>query len=104
MAARLNRNHSELVLKRIQVSNLVTRLQKNALRQLKNPNDPNEVISMTQSEIDCAKFLIERTVAKAVLPQDLNVNGNLTCVFRDPTDRPIEMNGYHRKPALHDGD
>jgi hypothetical protein len=104
MAARLNRNHSELVLKRIQVSNLVTRLQKNALRQLKNPNDLNEVISMTQSEIDCAKFLIERTIAKAVLPQDLNINGNLTCVFRDPTDRPVEMNGYHRKPQLTDRD
>ena len=104
MAARLNRNHSELVLKRIQVSNLVTRMQKNALRQLRNPNDVNEVLSMTQSEIDCAKFLIERTVAKAVLPQDLNINGNLTCIFRDPTDRPVQMNGYHRKPELRDGD
>lgn len=31
-------------------------------------------------------------------------SGNLTCVFRDPTERPPQMNGYHRKPALHDGD
>lgn len=100
MAARLNRNHSELVLKRIQVSNLVTRLQKNALRQLKNPNDKNEVVSMTQSEIDCAKFLIERTVAKAVLPQDLNLNGNLTVLMDDPTQRPAAgLNGYHRRPV-----
>jgi hypothetical protein len=94
MAARLNRNHSELVLKRIKTSQLVNRLQDNAFGK----------IELTEGQIQCAKFLIERTVAKAVMPQDLNINGNLTCIFRDPTDRPVEMNGYHRKPVLHDGD
>jgi hypothetical protein len=33
-----------------------------------------------------------------------SLNVPLTCVFRDPTERPEQMNGYHRKPALHDGD
>jgi hypothetical protein len=37
MAARLNRHHSEQVTERIQLSNLVTRVQKHALRQLKDP-------------------------------------------------------------------
>lgn len=94
MAARLNRNHSELVLKRIKTSQLVNRLQDNAFGK----------IELTDGQIASAKFLIERTVAKAVMPQDINVNGNLTCVFRDPTDRPAQMNGYHRKPELRDGD
>lgn len=94
MAARLNRNHSELVLKRIKTSQLVNRLQDNAFGK----------ISLDEGQIACAKFLIERTLAKAVNPLDLNVQGNLTCVFRDPTDRPQQMNGYHRKPELRDGD
>jgi len=94
VAARLNRNHSELVLKRIKTSQLVNRLQDNAFGK----------IELTDGQIASAKFLIERTVAKAVMPQDINVNGNLTCVFRDPTDRPAQMNGYHRKPELRDGD
>jgi hypothetical protein len=108
MAIRLNRNHSELVLKRIKTSQLVNRLQDHTFGTLTGP--PTEEypkgrpIQMTDSQVRSACFLIERTLAKAVLPQDLNINGNLTCIFRDPTDRPAEMNGYHRKPALHDGD
>jgi hypothetical protein len=74
MAARLNRHHTESVLKRIQLSNLVTRLQKNALRQLRNPNDPKEIVSMTEGEIRSALFLIERKMARAEAPKDLNLN------------------------------
>lgn len=77
MAARLNRNHSEQVLERIQLSNLVTRLQKNALRQLKNPNTGAE-ITMTKGEIQAATFLISRKLAQAVAPQDLKLSGNIT--------------------------
>ena len=94
MAARLNRHHSEKVLERIQLSNLVTRLQKNALRQLRNPNDPKEIVSMTEGEIRSACFLIERKLAKAEAPKDLNLNGNLTFLFDDPTQRP---DGYQRQ-------
>lgn len=81
MAARLNRMHSDKVVERIQVSNLVTRLQKHALRQLKNPNDKSD-ITMSPSEVDAAKFLIERKLARAVAPQDLNVKGSMTVVIQ----------------------
>lgn len=77
MAARLNRHHSEKVLERIQLSNLVTRLQKNALRQLKDPNDKNKLLTMTEGEIRSAIFLIERKLAKAEAPKDLNLTGTL---------------------------
>lgn len=87
MAARLNRNHSELVLQRIRVSNLVTRLQKNALRQLRNPNKPDEIVSMSDGEIRSAIFLIERTIAKAEAPKDLNINGTVLVQIVDPTRR-----------------
>jgi len=83
MAARLNRNHSEQVLERIQLSNLVTRLQKNALRQLKNPNN-DEQITMTEGEIRSAVFLIERKLAKAEAPKDLNLTGTLNIAWPLP--------------------
>ena len=78
MAARLNRNHSEQVLSRIQLSNLVTRLQKNALRQLRNPNNTEEILTMSEGEIRSAVFLIERKLAKAEAPKTLEVTGKLT--------------------------
>lgn len=87
MAARLNRNHSEQVLERIQLSNLVTRLQKNALRQLKDPNT-GEILTMSKGEIQAATFLISRKLAMAVAPQDVNLKGNLTVQvvrFSDPS-------------------
>lgn len=80
MAARLNRNHSEKVLERIQLSNLVTRLQKNALRQLKNPNNTDELLTMTDGEIKSATFLIERKLARAVAPQDINLTATVSLV------------------------
>lgn len=86
MAARLNRNHSEQVLERIQLSNLVTRLQKNALRQLKNPNTGEEM-TMTKGEIQAATFLISRKLAQAVAPQDVNLKGNLTVELVRFTDK-----------------
>lgn len=84
MAARLNRHHSEQVLERIQLSNLVTRLQKNALRQLKDPNDPNKLLTMTEGEIRSAIFLLERKLAKAEAPKDLNLNGTLNIAWPLP--------------------
>lgn len=87
MAARLNRNHSEQVLERIQLSNLVTRLQKNALRQLKDSNT-GEPLTMSKGEIQAATFLISRKLAMAVAPQDVNLKGNVTVQvvrFSDPS-------------------
>lgn len=90
MAARFNRHHSEQVLERIQLSNLVTRLQKNALRQLKDPNDKNKLLTMTEGEIRSAIFLIERKLAKAEAPKDLNLTGTLNVAWplpKSPLDR-----------------
>jgi hypothetical protein len=86
MAARLNPRHSELVLKRIQTSQLVNRLQNNALGKI----EPE----LSDSAIRSAIFLIERTLAKAQAPQDLTVHGGLTLLDRDPTTRP---SGYQRR-------
>jgi hypothetical protein len=67
MAARLNPRHSELVLKRIKTSQLINRLQDNAMGEFEM--DPTAAAN--------ARFLIERTLAKAEAPKDLNVTGNL---------------------------
>ncbi len=68
MATRLNRRHTESVLAKIRTSQLVNRLQDNALGN----------IEMTKSQVESAKFLIERTIAKAEQPRELNLTGNIT--------------------------
>lgn len=75
MAARLNRRHSELVLARIKTSQLVNRLQDNALGNLKNSK--GESIQMTEGQVRSATFLVERTLAKAENPKDINLNLSL---------------------------
>lgn len=68
MAVRLNRNHSEICIKRIKTSQLINRLQNHALGQEE----------MTMSEVKSAAFLIERTLAKAVAPQKIELEGKVT--------------------------
>lgn len=68
MAARLNPRHSDLVLKRIRTSQLVNRLQDNAMGK----------IVLTPEQVRSACFLIERTLAKAENPKQLDVAGALT--------------------------
>lgn len=68
MAARLNPRHSELVLKRIKTSQLVNRLQDNALGK----------VILTPEQVRSACFLIERTLAKAENPKDIHLRGELT--------------------------
>jgi hypothetical protein len=67
MAARLNPRHSELCLKRIKTSQLINRLQDNALGE----------VEMDQVEAANARFLVERTLAKAEAPKQLDVNANV---------------------------
>jgi hypothetical protein len=67
MAARLNPRHSELVLKRIKTSQLVNRLQDNALGQFEM--DPTAAAN--------ARFLIERTLARAAEKKDISITGQL---------------------------
>jgi hypothetical protein len=103
MAARLNRNHSEQVLERIRLSQLVNLLQKNALGTLRAAKT-GESYELSKSRQASAQFLVSRKMAQAVAPQDLNVNGHLTVLMDDPTQRPEGMNGYHRKPLEREAD
>lgn len=78
MAERLNKRHTDLVLKRIRTSQLVQRLQNHALGLLKSPKDAEKPILMTDGQVRAACFLIERTLAKAEAPKDLNLTGSVT--------------------------
>lgn len=69
MAARLNPRHSELVLKRIKLAQLVNLLQDNAFGALSNPQKIRYELS--EGQIRSATFLIERLLAKANAPQEL---------------------------------
>lgn len=76
MAERHNKLDTERVLSRIRISQLVRRLQNNALGQLKSPKgDP---VAMTDGQIRSAMFLIERKLARAESPKKLDVSGTLT--------------------------
>jgi len=104
MAERLNKLDTERVLERIKLSQLVNLLQNNAMGTLKvtNGERKGEAYELSKSRVQSAIFLIERRLARATAPQDLNVNGHMTVVFDDPTQRPEQVNGYHRKPLEHD--
>lgn len=86
MAARLNPKHSEQVLERIKLAALVTMLQKDALGQLKNSNT-GEYMELSEGRRRSAIFLIERKLAKAEAPKDLNLHGDLKIEIIDPTRR-----------------
>ena len=96
MAARKRIWTPDIVRERIRTSMLLRRLTDHVVDPAKTP--------MSKTQVQAATFLLSRVVGIKADPQDINVNGNLTCVFRDPTDRPVQMNGYHRKPELRDGD
>lgn len=89
MAERLNKRHSDLVLKRIKTSQLINRLQDNALGTLKFMTGKNkgEPYQLTDGQVRSAIFLIERTVARAEKPIQFDPNANTVQVqvsFVDP--------------------
>lgn len=67
MAARIDGIHAERVRKRIKLSQLVQRLQNNALGK----------IEMSPGAIDSAKFLIARALPPPPETNALNVSGSL---------------------------
>lgn len=78
MAERLNKRHSELVIQRIKASQLLNRLQDNALGLLKDKNgDPCELSKGQRGSIE---WLLERILARAEAPKELKVSGELTLV------------------------
>lgn len=79
----------EIVRQRIKTSQLLNRLHKQVF--------DSDAPPMTMVQLKAATFLLSRVVGTATDPQDLNINGNMTYVFRDPTHRPPQMtNGHHR--------
>ena len=86
----------ELVRQRIRTTQLLKRLQDHALGV--------EGVKMKPSQQKAAQFLLSRMVGPRSDPQDLNVNGNVTVMMDDPTQRPEGMNGYHRKPLERQAD
>ncbi len=77
---RLNPRNTDAVLAKIKTIQLTNRLQNHALGKLKKP--------MEDSQVRAASFLIERLLARAAAPLDLNVNGTIIVEERDPTARP----------------
>lgn len=82
MATRLNRHHSASVLERIRLSQLVTRLQHNAMGTLKGASGgaggaekgKRHFVEMSEGQIRSAIFLIERRLARAEAPKTLNLD------------------------------
>lgn len=67
MAIRLNRNHAELVRKKIQVSQLIKRLQDHAFGRTE----------MTKTQVQAASFLINKVTPNPPEQKDVNVSGEL---------------------------
>lgn len=86
MAARLNRMHTADVLKKIQVSRLITLLQDDAFGKLKHgvgEGKEAQSYELSAGRSANARFLIERILAKAEAPKDLNLHfeGHLEVEF-----------------------
>lgn len=76
----------QIVRERIRTSMLLNRLQNHVADPVKTKMKP--------TQLKAAMFLLSRVVGPPAEPQDLNVNGNMTYVFDDPTQRP---DGYQRQ-------
>lgn len=77
MAARIDRMHSERVRARIKLSQLVTRLENNALGK----------IELSAGAIDSAKFLISRAMAPPPETKDVNLTGTLSVTWPLPKNK-----------------
>lgn len=87
----------EIVRQRIQTTQLLKRVQLHALG--------DATVKMKPSQLKAALFLLSRVVCAPNEGQDLNLNGNLTVLMDDPTQRPAAgLNGYHRRPVERQSD
>jgi hypothetical protein len=94
MAARKRIWTPEIVRERIRTSMLLNRLHNHIVDPAKTP--------MTKTQVSAATFLLSRVVGQKTDAQDVNLNGNVTVLMDDPTQRPEGLNGYHRKPIAAD--
>lgn len=72
MAARLNPRHSEMVRAKIRTSQLINRLQDEALGK----------IELSDGERESAKFLINKSLANPPEQKDVNLNGQLNVTIK----------------------
>jgi len=77
MAARLNPRHSDMVRAKIRTSQLINRLQDEALGK----------IELSDGERESAKFLINKSLANPPEQKDVNLNAQVTVEIVDPTRR-----------------
>jgi hypothetical protein len=70
------------------------------LKRLHSHIEDDETNPLSITQLKAATFLLSRVVGNATQPQDLNVNGNMTVVFRNPTERPEGMFHVNRRPHL----
>jgi len=68
MAARLNPRHQQMVKDKIQASQLINRLQ----------NHANGEIDMSSTQVDAAKFLLNKVISNAPTEIDANIDGELS--------------------------
>lgn len=87
--SRLNRLDTERSLAKIRVGALINRLQKHALGELRGSSGgANELgekgggtsvpAEMSDSQVRSACFLIDRLIARAENPRDINVTGHIS--------------------------
>lgn len=67
MAARLNPRNSEAIMRKIRAAQLLEKLQNHVL----------EHEEMAKSQVTAATWLLERILARAEAPKQLDINGNL---------------------------
>lgn len=72
MAARLRQTHQEDVKKKIQASQLVNRIQNHALGETE----------MTSTQLDAAKFLLNKLISNAPTEQSVEHSGAIQFVWQ----------------------
>lgn len=98
MAARLNRLDTERVLQRIKTTQLIRRVQNHALGTLTN-DVTKEPMQLTDSQLKASIFLIERTIARAEAPKDVNLSGTITLTDLIQKATQPQINGHDPEPA-----
>jgi hypothetical protein len=84
----------EKVRDRIRIGLIMSRLEKQALAELDPKAKKGADSAMTPAQMQAAIALMHKCLPNAEAPRDINLNGNITVIDRDPTQRP---DGYERR-------
>lgn len=86
----------EITKERIRLGLLLGRLENHALGELPKRQ------SMTGTQMAAAMYLVDKHIPKA--QPVIELNGNVTVVFRDPTQRPANLSKERKGRATVPGD